>query len=574
MGWFDRKRPDNDGFQAGPTIDISYSLDLPALAPATESAEPAVPVVALNELSNWTPTEFTGNKFFGGYGETFDYLKGDYWLLRKRSAQLFTDNLYARGLIRRLITNEINTGLSPEATPVEEIIGVPDDSLADWTETVEMRFGLWGKTPGVCDWYGRKSFGAIQRIARAEALISGDVLVVLRQHRHTKLPSIQLVSGESVRTPFTTQRIAQGHTIKHGIEYDAQGREFGYWIQQKDASFKRMPAWGEKSGRRIAWLVYGTDRRLDDARGQPLLSIVLQSLRELDRYRDSTQRKAMLNSMVAAAVKKTKDKMGTLPLQGGATRKDAVAITDSEGQQRKMNLSSFIPGMVIDELQDGEELQFFGGQGTDEAFGMFEETITAAIAWANEVPPEIYRLAFSNNYSASQAAINEFKIYLNKFWSEWGDDFCSPIWQEWLISEALQQRVTASTLLAAWRDPSKFDVFAAWVSVEWYGSIKPSTDMLKSTKGSKNLVDEAWSTNAREARGLTGTKFSRNVKRLKRENEQKAEALRPLLEMHQELKSLGADSSGQTGGEGISDPADAADELAEEIVAQLHEVKS
>ena len=47
----------------------------------------------------------------------------DYWTLRARSSQLFNENLYARGLLRRLITNEINTGLTPECCPDEEIIG-------------------------------------------------------------------------------------------------------------------------------------------------------------------------------------------------------------------------------------------------------------------------------------------------------------------------------------------------------------------------------------------------------------------------------------------------------------------
>lgn len=72
------------------------------------------------------------------------------------------------------------------------------------------------------------------------------------------------------------------------------------------------------------------------------------------------------------------------------------------------------------------------------------------------------------------------------------------------------------------------------MAVDWYGSIKPSTDTLKQAKGSKLLVAEGWSTNAREARVTTGTKFSKNVKRLKRENEQKAEALRPLLALQAE----------------------------------------
>lgn len=518
--------------------------------------------------SPWEQSIFDGAKFFGGFGDT-QIQTVDYWTLRARSAQLFNENLYARGLIRRLVTNEINTGLAPEATPDEEVLGVGVDSLNDWSETVENRHHLWGKSPQVCDWKRLNTFGAIQRAARQEALVCGDVLVVLRQSARTQSPTVQLVSGDKVTTPLaggTRTNLRQGHEIKHGVEFDGQQRQVAYWVKQQDGSFRRLPAYGEKSGRRLAWLVYGTDKRLDDIRGQPLLSLVLQSLKEIDRYRDSVQRKAVVNSILAMFVEKNSDKIGSLPLTGGAVKRDQVNISDgtTDGTPRKFNIASQIPGLVVEELQEGEKIVTKGGEGTDTNFGTFEEAVIQAVAWANEIPPEILRLAFSNNYSASQAAINEFKIYLNRVWSEFGESFCSPIYIEWLISEALNGKINAPGLLDVWRDPSRHDEFAAWVSVEWYGSIKPSTDMLKQAKGSKMLVEEGWSTNAREARITTGTKFSKNIKRLKRENEMKAEAARPLLELREEF---GTEPTEET----LALVPDRLDELDEQLEGYLQD---
>jgi len=486
-------------------------------------------------LSGFEHSIHDGGKFFGGFGTT-QIQHTDYWTLRQRSAQLFNDNLYAKGLIRRLVTNEINTGLTPEASPDEAIIGVPEESLDDWTETVENRFAIWGKNPELCDWKRADTFGAIQRAARMEALISGDVLVVARSSRRTGLPTIQLISGDKVQTPLGDQsNVRKGHKIAHGVEMDSEGRVVAHWVRQKDRKFKRLPAFGEKSGRRISWLVYGTERRLDEVRGQPILALVMQSLKEIDRYRDSTQRKAVINSILAMFIKKGEDKMGTLPVTGGAVRRDQATVTDTDGTNRTFNLASQIPGAIMEELQTGEEPVLMGGQGTDTNFGVFEEAIVQAVAWANEIPPEILRLAFSNNYSASQAAINEFKIYLNKIWAQWGETFCTPIYIEWLISETLMQKIIAPSLLSSWRDPKQYDVFGAWVCTEWYGAIKPSTDMLKQVKASDLLVAGAYSTRAREARITTGTKYSKNVKRLKRENEQLVEAMRPMAEFKQEF---------------------------------------
>lgn len=485
--------------------------------------------------SPWENSIFDGGKFFGGFGAT-QIQDVDYWTLRARSTQLFNENLYARGIIRRLVTNEINTGLNPEACPDEAIIGVPEESLNEWTETVETRFGIWAKGPELCDWKKKSTFGAIQRAARMEALISGDVLVVVRQSQQTKLPMVQLISGSKVRTPLgEAGNLRKGHKIRHGVELDSVGRVVAHWIKQDDGGSKRIPAVGEKSGRKISWLVYGTDKRLDDLRGQPLLAIVMQSLKEIDRYRDSVQRKAVINSIMAMFIEKGEDKMGTLPVTGGAVRRDQAVTTDSDGGTRKFNMASQIPGLVMEELQTGEKPVLMGGQGTDVNFGTFEEAIIQAVAWTLEIPPEVLRLSFSNNYSASQAAINEFKIAINRTWGDFGETFCTPIYIEWLLSETLLQKITAPGLLQSWRNPNEYDVFGAWTSTDWYGSIKPSTDMLKQAKGSKILIEEGWSTNAREARITTGTKFTKNIKRLKRENELKVEAARPIAEFKQEF---------------------------------------
>ena len=486
-------------------------------------------------IAPFVNTNLDGDKFFGGFGAT-QLQTVDYWTLRARSAQLFNDNLYARGLIRRLVTNEINTGLTPEACPDESVLGFEEDSLNDWTEDVESRFAIYAKGPKLCDWKGVNSLGSIQRMARSEALVEGDVLVVMRQSQQTRLPRVQLISGSKVKTPFDNKAtIREGHVIKHGVELDKVGRIVAFWVQQEDLSSKRLPAFGEKSGRKLAWLVYGTDKRMDELRGQPLLTLVLQSLKEIDRYRDSAQRKAVINSILAMFIKKGEDKMSSLPVTGGVVRKDQVTTTDLDGSSRNFDIASQIPGVVMEELQTGEEPVGFGSNGTDVNFGAFETSIVQAVAWANEVPPEILTLAFSNNYSASQAAINEFKIYLNKIWSEWGENFMTPIYVDWLISETLQQKISSPGLLESWRTPSRYDEFGAWTSVDWYGSIKPSTDMLKQVKASELLVDGAYSTRARESRITTGTKFNKNVKRIKRENEQLAEAMRPMLELQNEF---------------------------------------
>lgn len=504
----------------------------PAKARQRSSAKDAI-VVALNDLPALREVWDHGEKFAGGLGPV-DIVWTDYWALRARSAELFQRNLYARGLIRRLVSNEINTGLHLEATPEEKILGKEEDSLSLWSEDVENRFGLWGKNPYLCDQDERRTFGALQEAARAEALVAGDVLVLLRNDPRTRLPRVQLIPGNAVQTPW--RDAPRGVDIVHGVELDSLRRQVAYWVVQKDGSHKRLPAYGEKSGRRIAWLLYGTDRRLDDVRGQPILSLVIQSLKEIDRFRDSTQRKAVINSMLAMFVVKGQERPGSRSVTGGgAIKRSREKTTDNSGKERTFRTSEQIPGLVLDELQYGEEPKAFTTNNTIENFGVFEQAILQSIAWANGVPPEILTLSFNSNYSASQAATNEFKLTLNVTRTRFGETFCSPVYEEWLIAQALMGKLQMDGFLEAFRATDQYDTYGAWISCDWSGAIKPAIDMAKLVRAYREMVAEGFITRDRATRELTGTKFSKNVQKLARENEQMANALRPLLELEADL---------------------------------------
>ena len=126
----------------------------------------------------------------------------------------------------------------------------------------------------------------------------------------------------------------------------------------------------------------------------------------------------------------------------------------------------------------------------------------------------------------------------------WGETFCSPIYAEFIVAETMLRKIVTPGLLEARRSAALYDVLAAWLLVDWYGSIKPSTDMLKASKGAGILVDRGCSTNAKISRELTGTKYSKNLQRLLRENKLWVEAMRPRLEFE---ASLTAPSPGQGG---------------------------
>jgi len=251
------------------------------------------------------------------------------------------------------------------------------------------------------------------------------------------------------------------------------------------------------------------------------------------------QRKATINAILAMFIQKDQETIGTRPLMGGAVRKGRDAVPGAAGgaAPRTFNFAEMIPGAVLDELAPGEKPQGFSPTGTDEKFADFEEAIVCAMAWCYEIPPEILRLSFSSNYSASQAAINEFKLFLNRVRVEWGDSFCQPIYVEWLLSEVLAGRLAATGLIDAWRDPGKFDHLAAWMAADWSGAIKPSIDLNKQANGYTALIEQGLITRDRAARETTGTKYSKNVQKLARENLALVAAMKPIKELEAAAKA-------------------------------------
>lgn len=500
---------------------------------APKSSSTSLPVVAVNDLPASSPRGgwWHGEKFSGGMGPAIE-LTVDYWTLRMRSGQLFRSNMYAAGLIKRIVDNIIASGLYLEACPEERILGLETDSLSDWSEDVENRFKIWANSPKLCDYFGKMKFGEIQEFLKRESLIDGDMLVVLIQNPETNLPRIKLVNGKRVRTPFPYNGTAK---IVDGVELDADGRQVAYWVTQGDNTSKRLPAFGS-GGRRNAFLFYGSDmRRFDDVRGPPLLQLIMQSLRELDKFRDSVQRKAVINSYLAMFISKSEPVAGTRPLTSGAVRRGTDVTIDSSNDARSFRTAEAVPGLVIDELAQGERPEMFAPNGGDMGLQEFESAVLAAVAFSNGVPPEIYRLFFSNNYSASQAAINEWKIVIGKDRTRFGAWFCDPVYEEWLLAEVLLRKIKADGLVDAWRDPAQREVFEAWIQTDWTGQIKPAVDLSKLVRGFTESCQQGFTTRARSARETWGGKFTKNVSQLKKENEALADAWRPLLDVQQAM---------------------------------------
>ena len=489
-------------------------------------------------IANVFETDWNGSKYPGHFGITKDYTFIDYWTLRRRSLQLFTENPYCRGIIRRIIRNEIFTGIVPDAQPLASLLWPEldeterEEKSQEYGEKMNAAFNLYANNYEMFDFRKQFTFGEWQAQVRMEAMLSGDGIIVSRINPQTGLPMWDWINGYYIRTP-ETQNIAENHQIKNGVEIDENGRHIAYYVQnirKGKTTFERIPVKGRKSGRQIAWMVYGSERLIDDTRGEPLLSGVLGILKELDRYRDAEERAAVVNAMLAFFIKKSPTAgvgshptaaLADLKTPGSLTGNKSVisgsAVADKDDPRPELKVMT--PGTTFD-LNNGEDVQSFQTNRPNVNYAAFEQAILDAVSWSLEIPPEIVSMKFQSSYSASRQANNEFDVYLKYRTFKNAKDFCQIVYEEFIIQSCLYDNLELPGFLSVIMDSTRWKERAAWLSCAWTGINRPAVDRQKDVNASIAALDAGLTTYDIEARRTSGLSFRQVMAQQARERKQ------------------------------------------------------
>lgn len=457
------------------------------------------------------------NSGYGNYGASLDRKASKNWgyagggakediddnidILRQRSQDAFCGIPLATSAIKTMRTNVVGGGIKPRPSIDGEILGLTAEQATEWERTVLREFSLWADSTD-CDLERMNNFYELQQLAFTSWITRGDVFVLLPYtHRISSTYDlrVQLIEADRVCNPRTCDYYYNNHMTVNGIERNERGEVVAYHIANHhplsnlhphNRKWDRVLAYGNRTGRKNV-LHCVENERIGQSRGVPILAPVLETLKQLGRYVDAELMSALIGSMFTAFIETQTPEVKPF----GEESDNNYQVQDDE--------LSMGNGTIVT-LAPGESAKFADPSKPPNTFDAFVSSLVRQIGAAIEIPPELLLKQFANNYSASRGALLEaWKMFkMRRTWLI--NDFCQPIYEEWLAEAVAKGRVSAPNFFT---DPL---VRKAYSNCSWSGPSAGQLDPVKEANAAKIRVQEGFSTRQQETIELNGGDFYEN----------------------------------------------------------------
>lgn len=433
---------------------------------------------------------YSGEKNLGEMGPAIDY-RLDYELLRIRSWQSQLESDVCKTIIKRFGVWVIGKGLKLQCEPEANVLkqeGINIDRQT-FSDTIESRFNLFKKSK-TGDYSGMKSIDKKAFEAHKNAIIGGDVLVI--QRFDGKNQTIQLVDGCHVQSPnygneYFPIALGNGNSIINGVEIDSKGKHIAYYVRIYDANrmfskYDRISARDQKTGLLMAWMVYGSDHRLDNIRGLPLLAACLETAKKMERYKEAVLGSAEEIAKIVYQVVHQAYSDGSNPLadrlaQASGLESDKPEIArDVAGQAVASAVAASTNKQALN-MPIGSELKSVTNNNPT-IFKDFYEVNSDLLCATISIPPNVAFCKYNDSFSASRAAIKDWEHTLGIEREDFATQFYDPIYALWFYIQVLQNKIQAPGYLTAKLTDNTM-VIEAYQKTRWVGSQVPHIDPVK-----------------------------------------------------------------------------------------------
>lgn len=435
-------------------------------------------------LKEWSPGRGSAN------ADTLPGLEG----LRGGARDLVRNAPIATAAVNTTKINVVGTGLRLQSRIDHELLGLSEEKADEWEHRAEF---LWRVTSRQLDITRTQSFDGLQGLSLGSVLESGDMLVIRRylKRRGDLLGlKLQLVEADKISNPNhapDTERLAGG------VEVDRDGAPVAYHVQNRhpgdlhywgvDQGWVKVPAFGSRSGQRLAILLYER-LRPGQVRGVPFLAPAIEPLLQLRQYTESELTATLLDSFFTVFIK----------TDGGEDVAGLAELDDDDPSDAgQLKLGS---GLIMD-LAPGEEIESADPRRPNSQFDPFVTAIIRQVGAALNIPFEVLTKHYESSYSAARAALlDAWKFFRTR--RHWlASSLCEPVYGWWMDEMVAIGAIDAP---GYFEDPV---VREAWLGAEWVGDAPGQIDPKKEADAATIRVAQGFSTIDREAAEISGSDF-------------------------------------------------------------------
>jgi len=494
---------------------------------------------------------FDGEKDLGGIGPIRKYVI-DHVALRMRGHQLYLESDVCQALFNRSAMWGIGSGLKLQASPETDVLKMYGDNMdsEEFNNTVESLFYVYANNT-FCDYAGNRTLHEIAAEAWINSDVGGDVLLVMRLENG--MPKVQLIDGTHLKTPqmfgaSNTMDVFNPETknrVRNGVELDPKGNHVAYWVFKGLSGdvigdYERIPARLDKYPyTEMARLIYGLKYRIDNARGIPLITAVMETAAKMARYKEAMVAGAESRAKIAFSIEHEAFSTGENPLVGQMAQAAGFGPqtdlpTDSYGENLANRVTATSENQAYN-MPNGAKLVMHESK-QENGFTDFYTTNFDIVCAVAGYPPEVIMSKYNSNYSASRAAIKDFEHTLKVKRNKFAQQFYQVVYNFCLDTWVLSGQVKLDGYLTALAQQNQM-ALSAYRCARWAGDAVPHIDPFKEVKAIREMLPE-------NSKNMPLITFEQAVEML--DNGDFSDVMKQYIKEKENGESLGIEESGKT----------------------------
>lgn len=350
-----------------------------------------------------------------------------------RGWDLYLNDAMAHGIIEGLMTEVIGTGLTPQAQPMIDWLGLDIDWQQDYQRKIYDLFEIWGlDSRNFCDATRRQNIYMLQALALFYWKLDGiGVFQVLRTAKPGNPFNLRLLPIDPSRLITPTDLKSDASNVYDGLELDDEGCVTAAYILKKSNRYigrtmatttecTRVPVYDAATGLPNLLLVCDV-RNVAEYRQDSAMGPVIKELRDNSDFVEAALVKALISNLFTAFIE---DTFG----------QQAPSTLDWTQRIQELEKGTLIIG------RPGEKPTIIPNDAPGPNFDIMFQSIIRRLGMSTCRGPENISREYKASYSASQASLENAAKFDDTDRQVVINRFCQPTLM-WLEYEAVLRRM-------------------------------------------------------------------------------------------------------------------------------------